>query len=178
DMPILEIVLKQLAEAGFQRVVVTLGHMAPLFQAHLGDGSKFGIQITYVLEEEPLGTAGPLRLIDDLDESFLVMNGDLLTTLNFRALLDWHRKNRAWGTISLQKREVNIDYGVVRSSQEGFLTEYVEKPTIPYEVSMGINALSRQCLQFIPPAGKYDMPQLMLDMHKDGRPVMCYRPDC
>jgi len=178
DVPILEVVLKQLAQAGFKRVVITLGHMAPLFQAHLGDGGKFGIEITYVVEEEPLGTAGPVRLVHDLEEDFLVMNGDLLTTLDYRALLQFHRQHQAWGTISLQKREVRIDYGVVRSSAAGQLSEYVEKPTIPYEVSMGINALSRKCLEFIPLSGKYDMPQLMLAMRQAGHTVMCHRPDC
>ena len=178
DVPILEVVLAQLAASGYKRVVMTLGHMAPIFRAFLGDGAKFGIEISYVVEEEPLGTAGSLRLIDGLEEDFLVMNGDLLTTLDYRALFRFHRDNNAWGTISLQKREVRIDYGVVRSSNEGRLVGYDEKPTIPYEVSMGVNILSRRCLQFIPTAGKYDMPQLMLDMHQAGHAVMCHRTDC
>ena len=178
DVPIIEVVLKQLAQAGFKRIVMTLGHMAPLFQAQVGDGSKFGLTIRHLIEDQPLGTAGPLRLIPDLDENFLVMNGDLLTTLDFNALFQLHSQKKAWGTISLQRREVRIDYGVVRTSEDGQLSEYDEKPIIPYEVSMGINVLSRNCLQFVPPAGKYDMPQLMLDMHKAGNRVMCYRPDC
>ena len=178
DAPILEVVLKQLARAGFKRVVITLGHMAPLFQAQLGNGSKFGVEISYVSEDEPLGTAGPLRTIENLDENFLVMNGDLLTTLDFGILLSFHRQNEAWGTISLQKREVRIDYGVIKSSDDGLLSDYVEKPTIPYEVSMGINALSRKSLGYIPPTGKFDMPQLMLAMKNAGHRVMCYRPDC
>jgi NDP-sugar pyrophosphorylase family protein len=178
DVPIIEVVLKQLAQAGFKRVVMTLGHMAPLFQAQLGDGSRFGMEITHLIEDEPLGTAGPLRLIPNPEENFLIMNGDLLTTLDYRALLEFHSQQKAWGTISLQRREVRIDYGVIHTSEDGRLSDYVEKPTIPYEVSMGINALSRNCLPFIPPTGKYDMPQLMLDMHKAGHRVMCYRPDC
>jgi NDP-sugar pyrophosphorylase family protein len=178
DVPILEVVLRQLQLAGFKRIVITLGHMAPIFQAHLGDGKRFGIEIAYVIEEEPLGTAGPLRLIRDLEEDFLVMNGDLLTTIDFGALFAFHRRHKAWGTISLQKREVRIDYGVVRCNDEGRLSEYSEKPTIPYEVSMGINVLSRKCLDSIPASGKYDMPQLMLSMHQAGQRVMCYRPDC
>jgi NDP-mannose synthase len=178
DVPILEVVLKQLAQAGFKRVVLTLGHMAPIFQAQLGDGSKFGMEITHLIEDEPLGTAGPLRLIPDLEDNFLVMNGDLLTTLNFRELIQFHREKQAHGTISLQRREVRIDYGVIHTTAEGTLNDYVEKPTIPYEVSMGINALSRKCLEFIPRTGKFDMPSLMLAMHKAGHRVMCYRPNC
>src|SRR5687767_15763523 len=89
DVPIIEVVLKQLARAGFKRVVMTLGHMAPLFQAHVGDGSKFRLMISHLVEDQPLGTAAPLRLIQGLDENFLVMNGDLLTTLDFRALFQF-----------------------------------------------------------------------------------------
>ncbi len=157
---------------------MTLGHMAPLFEAYFGDGRKFGLKIRHIIEDEPLGTAAPLRLVPELSENFLVMNGDLLTTLDFGALMKFHRDNQAMGTISLQKRTVRIDYGVVRTSDDGRLGEYIEKPTIPYEVSMGINVLNRNCVQFIPKSGKYDMPQLMLDMHKAGQRVMCYRPDC
>jgi NDP-sugar pyrophosphorylase family protein len=178
DVPILEVVLQQLANAGFERVVITLGHMAPIFQAHLGDGSKFKMDISYFLEDEPLGTAGSLRMIDDLDDDFLVMNGDLLTTLNYAELLKFHTDSQAMGTISLQKRQVIIDYGVIRSGEDGRLTEYDEKPTIPYEVSMGVNALNKGCLEFIPPGQFFDMPQLMLDMKDAGKNVMCYRPDC
>ncbi len=178
DVPILEVVLRQLAHSGFNRVVIALGHMAPIFQAHLGEGRKFGMAISYVTEEEPSGTAGALRSIQGLEENFLVMNGDLLTTIDFGALFRFHREHHAWGTISLQKREVRIDYGVVHSTDSGALTDYVEKPTIPYEVSMGINVLSRNSLEFIPASGKYDMPELMLQMHKVGRRVMCYRPNC
>jgi NDP-mannose synthase len=178
DVPILEVLLKQLSHAGCTEVVMTLGHMAPLFEAYFGDGKKFGIKIRHVIEEEPLGTAAPLRLVKNLSENFLVMNGDLLTTLDFKDLMNFHRSNGASGTISLQKRTVRIDYGVVRTADNGQLSEYIEKPTIPYEVSMGINCLSRDCIEFIPATGKYDMPTLMLDMHKAGRKVMCYRPDC
>jgi NDP-sugar pyrophosphorylase family protein len=178
DVPILEVLLKQLARAGFTRIVMTLGHMAPVFEAYFGDGTKLGLKISYVIEEQSLGTAGSLRLIADLEEDFLVMNGDLLTTLDFRGLLQFHCQNNSWGTISLQKREVHIDYGVIRTADDGTLAEYVEKPTIPYEVSMGIYALSRNCAQFIPASGKYDMPQLMVDMRRASHRVMCYRPDC
>lgn len=178
DVPILEVVLKQLRKANFTHVVMTLGHMAPVFRAHLGDGSQFGLAISYVVEDEPLGTAGALRLVPKLDENFLVMNGDLLTTLDYGALARFHLENRAAGTISLQKREVRIDYGVVKTTAEGQLAEYLEKPTIPYEVSMGINMLSRECLDYFPAKGRFDMPQLMLAMSQAGRRVMCYRPNC
>jgi NDP-mannose synthase len=178
DIPILEIVLQQLAFAGFERVVITLGHMAHLFHAVLGDGSRWKMRIDYCVEEEPLGTAGPLRLINNLDENFLVMNGDLLTTLNYRGLFNVHVLNSAFGTIALHRREVHIDYGVINTDENGLLKEYIEKPTIPYAVSMGINVLNRQCINFIPASGKFDMPQLMMAMHQAGRKVLCQETDC
>jgi NDP-sugar pyrophosphorylase family protein len=178
DTPILEIVLRQLAAEGISRAVLTLGHMAHLFSALLGDGSRFGLHLDYCIEPEPLGTAGPLRLVDDLEDHFLVMNGDLLTTLSYRELIAVHRRHRAWGTIALHQREVKIDYGVVRTTHTGGLHEYVEKPTISYDVSMGINVLSRGCLDYIPASGKFDMPALMLAMCRAGKPVMCHKTDC
>jgi NDP-mannose synthase len=178
DVPILEVVLRQLAAAGIERVIITLGHMSHLFVAGIGDGARLGLRIEYCFEDEPLGTAAPIRLVADLEDDFLVMNGDLLTTLNFRDLLDTHLRRAAWGTIALHRREVKIDYGVVETAADGLLSNYIEKPIIPYEVSMGINVLSRRCLDFIPAAGPFQMPELMLAMHRAGKPVLCYRTDC
>lgn len=178
EVPILEVVLKQLARDGFSRVVVTLGHMAHLFSASLGSGSKYGFQLDYCIEHEALGTAGPLRLVDDLEDDFLVMNGDLLTTLSFRDLFHLHREREAWGTIATSHRQVRIDYGVVESAPDHALDRYLEKPTISYQVSMGINVLSRDCLSFIPEGVKFDMPDLMLAMARAGKRVVCHRTDC
>ena len=175
DMPILEVVIRQLVHAGARRVVLTLGHMAPFFRTVLGDGSQWGIKLDYVYEDEPLGTAAPLRQIRDLNEDFLVMNGDLLTTLDFAELVRHHRARGAWGTIALSQRVVPIDYGVVESEDDGTLRRYVEKPNLPYEVSMGINVLSPRALQFIPETGRFDMPDLMLAIRDAGKPVYCYR---
>ena len=178
DLPILEVVLQQLAFAGFNRVVITLGHMAHLFNAVLGDGSRWKMQIEYCLEETPLGTAGPLRLIKNLDENFLVMNGDLLTTLDYKTLYDIHVSHEAYGTIALHRREVHIDYGVIHTDENGLLKEYIEKPAIPYLVSMGINVLNKQCVDYIPFSTKFDMPQLMMAMHQAGKKVFCHETDC
>jgi NDP-mannose synthase len=178
DVPILEVVLRQLAAAGIRRVVVTLGHMAHLFVAGIGDGSRFGLKIDYCFEDEPLGTAGPIRLVQDLEDDFLVMNGDLLTTLDFRDLVKTHVSHAAWGTIALHKREVKIDYGVVETTPEGQLSQYIEKPTMHYEVSMGINVLSRRCVDFIPASGPFQMPELMMAMRDAGKTVLCYKTDC
>ena len=171
-------VLQQLANSGFKRVVITLGHMAPIFKAHLGDGERFGMDISYVIEDDPLGTAGSVRLVEDLEDDFLIMNGDLLTTLDYGALLKFHKREQ--GSRNHLAPEEAGEYRLRSDSQpeDGKLSEYEEKPTIPYEVSMGVNALSKKCLDFIPTNGKYDMPQLMLDMRTAGNTVMCFRPDC
>jgi NDP-sugar pyrophosphorylase family protein len=178
DVPILEIVVRQLAAAGISRVVLTLGHMAPLFTAFIGDGARWGAQVTYCYEDEPLGTAGPLRLVPALDDDFIVMNGDILTTLDYRSLIAAHLDRAAHGTIAISQREVHIDFGVVASASDGLLVDYIEKPVIPYQVSMGINVLSRRCLAFIPPQGRFDMPQLMQAMHQAGQDVVCHRTTC
>jgi NDP-sugar pyrophosphorylase family protein len=178
DMPILEVVLRQLAGAGFERVVISLGHMAHFFIATIGDGHQWNLRIEYCREEEPLGTAGALRLIADLEDNFLVMNGDILTTLDYRDLFNEHVRREAYGTIALHRREVHIDYGVIQVSQDGTLQEYIEKPTIPYLVSMGINVLSKRCIEYIPREGKFDMPDLMMAMHRADKLVVCYEPTC
>lgn len=178
DVPILEIVIRQLAAAGIDRLVLTLGPMAPVFSALIGDGSKWGVDIDYCVEGEPLGTAGPLRLAKNLGENFLVMNGDLLTTLDYRELCADHRQHDAMGTIAVTQRQVPIDYGVVEASEQGLLTEYREKPQLKYEVSMGINVLSRKCLPFIPPSQKFDMPDLLTAMQRAGKRVRCYKTRC
>jgi NDP-sugar pyrophosphorylase family protein len=178
DMPILEIVLAQLAGAGVSRVVLTLGHMAHLFTALIGDGSRWGIRVEHCMENEPLGTAGSLRLIPNLHDDFIVMNGDLLTTLDYRRLLDYHVTKGAWGTIATTRRQVDIQYGVIEASMDGLLERYTEKPTISYSVGMGVNVLSRRCLDYLPAHGRFDMPELMTAMHAAGKAVHCYQTDC
>lgn len=178
DVPVLEIVIAQLAAAGFKRIVLCLGHMAPIFSAMVGNGSKWGVVIESVLEEEPLGTAGALRLVSEPGENFLVMNGDLLTTFDFAALTSFHRDRKAVATIAVNRRSVFIDYGVVVSDKSDRLAKYREKPSIHYAVSMGIYMLSRKALKLIPKKGRFDMPQLMLAAKERQNGVYCYKTDC
>ena len=178
DIPILEIILRQLKNCGIGRVVIAVGHLAHLFEACIGDGSRFGLQIDYCVEDTPLGTAAPLKYIKDLEKDFLVMNGDVLTTLNYKKLFEKQINMSAWGTIALHQREVKIDYGVVKTTKSNLLNEYIEKPTIPYDVSMGINILSRECLNYIPNSSKFDMPELIMAMHQAGKKVICYKTTC
>ena len=178
DFPILDVVLKQLSASGFDHVILTLGHMAPLFRSHFGDGSAYGIRLEYQLESEPLGTAGPLRALRDPPDDFLVMNGDLLTDLAYRDVVTSHRRGGAAGTICVTARQEKVDYGVVEMADDGAFLNYREKPVLPYFVSMGINVLSARALRHIPSSGRFDMPDLMLALHRSGEPVQCHRTDC
>ena len=178
DVPIVEVVIRQMAAAGVGRVVLTLGHLAPLIQAMVGDGSRWGVPVSYSMEDEPLGTAGPLRLLEDPAEEILVMNGDILTTLDYGALFRAHRERGAWATIAVSRRRVDIDYGVLEADDDGLLRGYREKPSIAYEVSMGVNLLSREALAYIPPEGRFDMPDLLVALKDAGKPVLCHRTDC
>ncbi|MBP7865783.1 MAG: NTP transferase domain-containing protein [Acidobacteria bacterium] len=178
DVPILEIVIRQLAAAGFDRIVLSLGHMHHLFAAIFGDGRRLGVKIEFSIEDEPLGTAGPLKLITDCEDDFLVMNGDILTTLDYRRLFEFHRSENAWATLAVHARDVQIDYGVVEVAPNGVLYKYIEKPRLSYSVSMGINILSRPALDFIPPGRKFDIPDLMLALKDAGKTVFCYETTC
>jgi NDP-sugar pyrophosphorylase family protein len=178
DVAIVEVVIRQLVACGISRNAISLGHLAHLFAATIGDGSRFGVTIDYHIEEEPLGTAGPLRLISDLGDHTLVMNGDLLTTWDYRHLIEAHLRGGAWATIAVRRREVKIDLGVVTTSEDGRLVDFQEKPVIAYDISMGINVISRRCLDLIPAGRKYDMPELLLAIKKKGHDVLTFKTDC
>jgi NDP-mannose synthase len=170
DYPILEVVIRQLARHGFDHVTIAVNHQAELIKAFCGDGSRWQLRIDYSLEDRPLGTMGPLRLIPDLPAHFLVMNGDILTDLNFA---QFHRRHVAGDrlfTISSHHREQQIDYGVLLT-QDGMLHDFQEKPTTGYEVSMGIYMVSREILQYLPREGAYGFDDLMRSLLAARRAV-------
>lgn len=173
DLPILEVVLRQLRHYGAGRVVLAVNHLARLIEAFFGRGERLGLQISYSLEEQALGTAGPLLLVDALDEDFLVMNGDLLTTIDYGDLLRVHRQEGAAATIATFKKQVKIDLGVLQTEGARFV-DYIEKPTYDFTVSMGIYAMNRRVRDFIPKGEKFDMPELILALHQAGEKVVCY----
>lgn len=174
DMPILEIVIRQLKKYGFTKIVLAVGHLAGLIEAYFGDGSKWGVEITYSREDEPLGTAGPLALIDDLDENFLVMNGDLLTNINYSDLMRHHLESGALSTISMYTKDVPISLGVLELNAEGNITDYIEKPTLKYKVSMGIYIFNKRILNQIE-RGKYlDFPNLIKILIQNGENISGY----
>jgi NDP-sugar pyrophosphorylase family protein len=180
DFPIIEIMLRQLRAAGVEEVVICTGHLPHLFEALLQDGRRYGLRISYSVETEPLGTAGPIGLVlDRLQDDFLVMNGDILTTLSYRSLFEAHLRARAAATIGVARREVKIDFGVISSGADGLLERYTEKPVIHYDVSMGINVLSRRAVApHLEAGGRLDLPDLMMRLHREGKPVLCHREPC
>ncbi len=179
DYPILEIILRQLKTAGVTEVIIAVGYLSQLLQAFFQDGSRLGLKLTYSFEEKPLGTAGPIALaIDQLDGDFIIMNGDLLTTLNYKNLFAHHQKNSAAATIGAYEREVKIDFGVLET-KDGQLERYIEKPTYKFEVSMGVNILNKEKVVPYLKAGDYlDIPDLMIKLRNDGHKVLCYREPC
>ena len=171
EYPILEVVIRQLRHAGFGHVTLAVNHQAELIKAFFGDGAKWGLRIDYSLEDKPLGTMGPLRLIGDLPEHFLVMNGDVLTDLDFAAFHERHVSDDTLFSISAHRREHRIDYGVLDVDPSGALAEFREKPTATYDVSMGIYMVSRAILEYLPADAAYGFDALMLDLLRDRKTV-------
>jgi NDP-sugar pyrophosphorylase family protein len=168
------VVLRQLAASGFDQVTIAVGYLAELMMAYCGDGSKFGLSLRYSREEEPLGTAGPLALIDGLDDTFLVMNGDVLTTLDFRALVQRHQASGAAATIATHQRQQQINYGIIESDENDRVSAYIEKPTHRYQVSMGIYVLEPAVLEFVPRGQYLDLPDLARQLMAANQTVLAY----
>jgi NDP-sugar pyrophosphorylase family protein len=164
EYPILEVVVRQLAAHDFDRVTIAVNHQAELIKAFFGDGSKWRLRIDYSLEHEPLGTMGPLRLIPDLPDHFLVMNGDVLTDLDFAGFHAEHTAANRLFTISSHQREQKVDYGVLSTDAHGTLQAFQEKPVTGYEVSMGIYMVSRRILSYIPSQGPFGFDDLMREL--------------
>ena len=174
DMPILEILLRQMKRAGVDEVVLTVGHLAQLLQAFFQEGARYGMKICYSLEEQPLGTAGPLALVPGLDETFIVTNGDVLTTLDMADLVRAHRNSGACATIATHQRQVKVDLGVIRCNGANEIIGYIEKPTYDFQVSMGIYVFEPCVLDYIE-RGKYmDFPDLVLRLIEKGERVHGY----
>jgi mannose-1-phosphate guanylyltransferase len=161
---ILEIIMRQLAQQGFRSVTLAIGHLGQLIRAYVGDGRQWGISVDYAVEESPLGTIGPLLMLRDrLPEQFVVMNGDILTDLDMADLLARHRNAAAPLTVATYAREVKIDFGVL-TAEHGRITEFTEKPTISYRVSMGVYGVSNAALARYQPGLPLGFDELVLDL--------------
>jgi NDP-mannose synthase len=177
DMPILEIILRQLKYRGVTRVTLAVNHLSELMIAFFGNGKKLGLEIDYSLEEQALGTAGPLSLVKNLDENFIVMNGDILTTMNFSDFFANHLSSKRKVTIATFAKEVKIDLGVLKI-EGSELIDYIEKPTYQFDVSMGVYSMHRSALEFIPKNRPFDLPDLIkVLIARNAREVNCYKGD-
>ena len=174
NMPILEILLIQMRREGIEDVVLTVGHLAELLRSFFKDGSQFGLRIAYSYEDTPLGTAGPLSLLEELNETFIVLNGDILTTLRFSDLIHFHRQNGALATIAMHQRKVQIDLGVIQCDGNHNVVGYVEKPSFDYQVSMGVYVFEPDVLKYIPKGEYLDFPDLVHILLAAGEKIIGY----
>jgi NDP-mannose synthase len=178
DRPIMDVIVRQLRHAGVERITVATGYLAELIEVFFGNGERYGVPIDYYREQEPLGTAGALASIDGLDDHFLVMNGDVLTDLDYARLYRDHCASGAAATIATQTREVEISLGVLRfgdDSDPTRLTDYVEKPHIDYQASMGVYCFSPEVTAHIEPGRRLDFPDLILRLIARGVTVRAWR---
>lgn len=166
---ILEIVMRQLAWHGFRSITLAIGHLGHLIRSYVGDGSQWGLRrVDYAMEESPLGTIGPLLTMRDrLPERFLVMNGDVLTDLDFADLLHHHERSGAQLTVATYRRVVKIDFGVL-SAVDGRVVDFSEKPEIDYRVSMGVYGMTASALDRYTPGLPLGFDELVLDMLAGG----------
>lgn len=180
DRPVLEVLMERLVGHGITDITISLGHMAELIKAYFEQKPmwKEMIRLSFVQEDQPLGTAGALSLVPHLDQTFIVMNGDLLTDINFSDLLEFHRKSSATLTIAAHRREIKIDLGVLEVDGDRRVRGYKEKPVSSLEVSMGIYVYEPRVLQWIRPGEPLDLPDLVLRLIAAGEPVSAFPSHC
>lgn len=176
DVSILEVLIRQLVGAKIPRITISLGYLGHLIRAVVGDGSQFGAEISYTEEDKPLGTAGALALLDDVqdDSTILVLNGDTLTDLRFDLLVAAHDSSGADASLVVLRRQTQVDYGVIEVGADGRLAGYNEKPTYDFLVSIGINVLNGRTLAAIAPDESLDMPTFLLRLGAQGSIVRCH----
>jgi NDP-sugar pyrophosphorylase family protein len=174
DKPILETIIKQLKMYGITEIILAVGYLSELIKAYFGDGNQFGLKIRYSKEEKPLGTAGPLSMIEGLDGTFLVMNGDILSSISHADLLAFHKKSQALATIAVNQRSQKVNYGVIEMDGSQMVTDYIEKPSLDYRVSMGIYLFEPDVLKHIPADQYLDFPDLIKQLLKQKARVAAY----
>jgi NDP-sugar pyrophosphorylase family protein len=179
EIPIIEIVLRQLRWHGIREATISVGYLAELIQAYFATrGGIPGLEISYLREAQPLGTAGAIALLGEVDDGLLVVNGDILTTLDFTRMIEFHRQKQPALTIAVYPRKVTIDLGVLEIDDHGAVTGYAEKPEFSYRCSMGIYLYSPQAVQAIKPGERLDLPDLVLRLLAKGESVLAYQSEC
>ena len=173
DRPLLEIIIQQLCEAGIKQVKVTTHHKPEKIAEHFGDGKGFGIALSYVTEDQPLGTVGGLGLLKVPEETTLVINGDILTQVDFRAMLTYHREHEADLTVAVRQYDLQVPYGVVEC-EGSFVRRINEKPSIGLFVNAGIYLLEPVVYRYLPNGRRFDMTDLIQRVLGDGRVVVSF----
>ncbi len=174
DFPILEVLIRQLKKHSLTDLTIAVGYLGNLIQTFFGDGKKLGVNIKYNVEAKPLGTVGALAYVSGLDKTFMVMNGDLLTTLNYSKMIAFHKKHKPLASIAVQKRSVKVDFGVVKLNHSQELIDYIEKPNLFYQVSMGVYIFEPEVLKYIRKGKRLDFPDLINLLLKKRERVCAY----
>jgi NDP-sugar pyrophosphorylase family protein len=174
DYPILEVILRQLKRCGFGRVTICTGYLHELIHAYVNNNHTLGLEISYTREDTPLGTIGPLRIVEKLDDSFLVMNGDILTDINYQDLFNTHQKRGSIATVATYQRDVHIDFGVLEQNKDLKIIAFQEKPTYHFNVNMGIYIFSKRILDYIPEDTSTGFDQLMCTLAAKNEVVYGY----
>jgi len=177
EYPILEVIVRQLVLEGFDHITMAVNHQANLIKAFFGDGEAWNVRIDYSLETQPLRTIAPLCLIDDLPDTFLLMNGDVLTDLRFRDLYRDHVGSGSVFTVAASNRTHTIDYGVLRTDTANTLVGFEEKPSVQYLVSMGVYVVQKTVLASVPRGRPYGFDHLMHALIARGDRVNVKRHD-
>jgi NDP-sugar pyrophosphorylase family protein len=177
DRSILEVVVGQLEKAGIVDIHFCVGYLAHLIEAVFDTRQNGHVNITYVREQEALGTAGPLRLVDGLDSTFIVMNGDVLTTIDYEQLVRFHREQGNALTVATRERSIKIDYGLLHLDESSRVRAYEEKPTISSRVSMGIYVMEPEVIELVPKGEYFDFPDLVQALLAAGEPVGAFDHD-
>lgn len=171
DRSVLEHLLQRMKESGVTRVCLAVNHLAEMIENLVGDGSAFGLEVTYTRETAPLSTVAPLKLVDNLDDSFLVVNGDILTDIDFSEVFTAHAQSSCELTVVTSKRHGIIDYGVIETDADDRITDFKEKPSFDYKVSCGIYCFTKSILSLVPDNQPFGFDQLVLLMLAENKPI-------
>jgi len=175
ELPVIELLLKWLRRNGISEVIITTGYLGHLIKSLCGNGENWDMQITYSEENEPLGTVGALSLVRDyLDDTFLVLNGDLITDMNLRSFIHFHNSHHAMLTVGTTDKQVHVDMGVIESCDQQQIQDFREKPTLSYQVNMGIYCMEPEILELIPSGVPFGFDDLMYQMLDNGQPAHVY----
>jgi mannose-1-phosphate guanylyltransferase len=175
NQPVLELLIKRLRKFGFSEVIITTGYLGSLIKVLCGDGSRWGINIFYSEEKEPMGTIGPLTLINgQLKETFLVTNGDVVTDLDFRKFVEFHKSKGGIATIATFRKKIKLDLGVLECNEGQWIVNFLEKPEKEYLVSMGIYLFEPEVLRYVPNNVPFGFDDLMHTLIANNMPVYSY----